>query len=73
MSRQRHVRVYQSFEEEDRDESRRRRALTPADRDREFSHVQRRAFGPGWTSTPMRTTAWWEKVGWMAQAIRRAQ
>lgn len=54
------VRVFSSFEEENRAEHRRLTAMTHKERCAEFAVLQERTWGPLWTSVPMKKVASWE-------------
>lgn len=58
------VRVFSSFEEENRMEHRRLAEMTPEERCAELAVLQERVWGELWTSVPMKKTASWEKLAW---------
>lgn len=58
------VAIFNSFEEENAAEYRRRAAMTPEERMAEFAKLQERAWGTKWTSEPMVKVATWERVDW---------
>ncbi|MEM7588097.1 MAG: hypothetical protein AAF560_32215 [Acidobacteriota bacterium] len=58
------VKVFNSFEEENAAERRRRARMTPEERLTEFAIVQKRAWGEDWATQPIVKTATWEKVTW---------
>jgi hypothetical protein len=58
------VKMFSSFEEENRAEHRRLAALTPNQRLKEFSILQERVWGTKWTKDGIEKTASVEKVKW---------
>lgn len=56
------VRVFNSFEEENRAEHRRLAKMTHEERCAELAVLQERIWGELWTSVPMRKVASWEKM-----------
>jgi hypothetical protein len=57
------VRIFTSFEEENRAEHRRLARMTPEERLSEFAVLQERVWGDLWTSLPMKKVASWETQG----------
>jgi hypothetical protein len=57
------VRIFNSFEEENRAEHRRLARMTPEERLAEFAVLQERVWGELWTSVPMKKSASWERQG----------
>jgi hypothetical protein len=57
------VRIFTSFEEENRAEHRRLAEMTPEERCSEFAVLQERVWGDLWTSVPMKKVATWESRG----------
>lgn len=55
------VRIFTSFEEENRAEHRRLAGLTPEERLSEFAVLQERVWGELWTSLAMKKVASWER------------
>lgn len=64
MERNRRVRCFQSFEEENKAEYRRRQEMTPEQRMKEFEALQERRWGKDWTQKPMQKIATWETLDW---------
>ena len=62
--REMRVKVFSSFEEENRAEYRRRARMTPMERLEEFGKLQERAWGKKWTEEPMVKVATFEKLPW---------
>jgi len=58
------VKMFSSFEEENRAEHRRLAALTPNQRLKEFAILQERVWGTGWTEDRIVKTVSIEKVTW---------
>lgn len=57
------VRIFTSFEEENRAEHRRLAGMTHEERLAEFAVLQERVWGELWTSLPMKKVASWETQG----------
>lgn len=55
------VKVFASFEEENRAEHQRLAEMTPEERCAELAVLQERAWGELWTSVPMKRVASWER------------
>lgn len=58
------VKVFSSFEEENRAEHRRLARMTPMERLEEFAILQERMWGTKWTKEPMVKIASYEKLSW---------
>lgn len=58
------VKIFGSFEEEEKAESQRRSAMTVSDRLEEFAVIQERVWGDKWTRTPIARKVSFEKVKW---------
>lgn len=58
------VKIYHSFEEENEAEYERRAKMTPEERWTEFGILQVRTWGEKWTSEPIVKKATWEKLSW---------
>ena len=59
------IRIFSSFEEENRAEHQHRANMTPKERCREFEILQQRRWGADWTTKPMVKIASYEKVNWL--------
>ena len=64
MNRNLQVKIFHSFEEENRAEYIRRARMTPQERCREFGVLQERMWGNRWISEPMIKKATWETLAW---------
>ncbi len=64
MKRDLKIRIYSSFEEENRAEYVRRAKMTYQERMKEFAILQERRWGSKWTSEPMVKIASFEKTKW---------
>jgi len=64
MNKNRRIEVFQTFEQENDVERRRFRRMSPRERWREFSLLQERRWGAGWTSVPIVKKVKYEKVKW---------
>lgn len=64
MNNKKQVRLFSSFEQENREEHKRRARLSPEERIHEFSIIQERIWGKGWTLKPIQKTARFETVEW---------
>jgi len=58
------VRIYNSFEEAEADEVRRRAKMSVDERLREFSEIQKRVWGEEWTGKRIRRVASYEQLTW---------
>ncbi|HLP60234.1 MAG TPA: hypothetical protein VK186_15450 [Candidatus Deferrimicrobium sp.] len=58
------VKIFSSFEEENRAEHRRLAALTPSRRLKEFAVLQKRVWGTKWTEEGIKKTVRIEKLTW---------
>ena len=58
------VRIFSSFEEENRAEHRRLTEMTPEETCAELAVLKERSWGTLWTTAPMKKTAFWEKLAW---------
>jgi hypothetical protein len=58
------IRIYQSFEDENQAECKRRAQMTPQERCREFSVIQARVWGERWQLKPIKREATWEILDW---------
>ena len=58
------IKIFSSFEEENKTEHQRLANMSGAERMREFGILQERAFGKDWAKTPMVKTATYEMVDW---------
>ncbi|OGV67836.1 MAG: hypothetical protein A3K19_28615 [Lentisphaerae bacterium RIFOXYB12_FULL_65_16] len=58
------VRIFSSFEDENRAEHQRLREMTPAERWNELAVLQERAWGERWSKTPLKRVAVIETTTW---------
>ena len=64
MSRNLRVELFNSFEEENEAEYRRRVAMTVEERLAQFAVLQARMWGEDWGNKPIVKVATWERVDW---------
>ena len=64
MDSPRTVKIYSSYDDENRAERERRARMTAAERCREMATLQVRRWGESWTSTPIVKIASWERTSW---------
>ena len=62
------VRVYTSFEEQEKAEIDRRSAMSIQERLNEFAIIQQRAWGKAWTDDPIRKKVSFEFLDWDIQS-----
>lgn len=58
------IRMFSSFEEENKAEKARMAVMTPDERLKEFGILQERLWGKRWTDEPIKRVMSWEKVTW---------